>query len=73
MAEQPAVTAHGYCTNTAPVPGTIRTVNAKNTGPKYFHLHGRRSPPWTNTPRTPLPSPPSSASPTSSPSRCTPA
>ncbi|MGW5209511.1 hypothetical protein ACWEQ5_33540 [Streptomyces griseoincarnatus] len=34
MADTPAVTAHGYCTNTTPVPGTIRTVNAKSTGPK---------------------------------------
>ncbi|MGW2696080.1 hypothetical protein ACWC3Y_30470 [Streptomyces sp. NPDC001296] len=42
MADTPAVTADGFCTNTAPVPGTIRTVNAKNTGPKFFHLHGRR-------------------------------
>ncbi|MFJ4748879.1 hypothetical protein [Streptomyces albogriseolus] len=24
------------------MPGTIRTVNAKNSGPKFFHLHGRR-------------------------------
>lgn len=42
MPETPAVTATGHCTNTIPVPGTIRTVNAKNTGPKFFHLHGRR-------------------------------
>ncbi|GAA2917607.1 hypothetical protein GCM10010478_16820 [Streptomyces erythrogriseus] len=42
MADTPAVTAHGYCTNATPVPGTIRTVNAKSTGPKFFHLHGRR-------------------------------
>ncbi|MER7870554.1 hypothetical protein GTY64_31590 [Streptomyces sp. SID8376] len=42
MADTPAVTANGYCTNTTPVPGTIRTVNAKSTGPKFFHLHGRR-------------------------------
>jgi hypothetical protein len=39
VAEKPA--ANGYCTNTTPVPGTIRTVNAKNTGPKFLHLHGR--------------------------------
>ncbi|MFF0794640.1 hypothetical protein [Streptomyces spiralis] len=42
MADTPAVTADSYCTNTAPVPGIVRTVNAKNTGPKFFHLHGRR-------------------------------
>ncbi|MEU0853557.1 hypothetical protein ABZ387_37460 [Streptomyces flaveolus] len=42
MPETPAVTATGHCTNTIPVPGTIRTVNAKNTGPKFFRLHGRR-------------------------------
>ncbi|GAB2768119.1 hypothetical protein [Streptomyces bullii] len=41
-AEKPAVTDNGYCTNTAPVPGTIHTVNAKNTGAKFFRLHGRR-------------------------------
>ncbi|WP_405576099.1 hypothetical protein [Streptomyces sp. NBC_01092] len=41
MSVKPATTPDGYCTNTAPVPGTIRAVNAKNTGPKYFHLHGR--------------------------------
>jgi hypothetical protein len=40
--DAPAVTANGYCTNTTPVPGTIRTVNAENTGPKFLHLHGRR-------------------------------
>lgn len=42
MADKPAVTAHGYCTNTTPIPGTLRTVNAANTGAKFFHLHGRR-------------------------------
>ncbi|MGX1915981.1 hypothetical protein ACWIID_45470 [Streptomyces phaeochromogenes] len=41
MADTPTVTANGYCTNTTPVPGTTRTVNAKNTRPKFFHLHGR--------------------------------
>ncbi|MEJ8654942.1 hypothetical protein [Streptomyces sp. MS1.AVA.4] len=42
MADKPATTAHGYCTNTTPVPGTLHTINAKNTGPKFRHLHGRR-------------------------------
>jgi hypothetical protein len=42
VADTPAVTANGYCSNTTPVPGTLRTVNAKNTGPKFFRLHGRR-------------------------------
>ncbi|WP_427168767.1 hypothetical protein ACQF4J_46905 (plasmid) [Streptomyces sp. C1-1] len=42
MSDKPALTPDGYCTNTKPVPGTIRAVNAKNTGPKFFHLHGRR-------------------------------
>ncbi|MFF9171862.1 hypothetical protein ACF1AY_35840 [Streptomyces sp. NPDC014776] len=42
MADKPAVTADGYCTNTTPVPGTVRTVNAKNAGTKFLHLHGRR-------------------------------
>ncbi|MGW2651699.1 hypothetical protein ACWC2T_44240 [Streptomyces sp. NPDC001393] len=42
MADTPAVTPDGYCTNTTPVPGTARTVNASATGPKFFRLHGRR-------------------------------
>ncbi|MFD4588321.1 hypothetical protein [Streptomyces sp. NPDC058434] len=42
MADRPAATALGYCTNTAPVPGTLRTINAKDIGPKFRHLHGRR-------------------------------
>ncbi|WP_258564368.1 hypothetical protein [Streptomyces himalayensis] len=32
MTDTPAVTSDGYCTNTTPVPGTIRTVNASLTG-----------------------------------------
>ncbi|MEU6371261.1 hypothetical protein ABZ876_37695 [Streptomyces sp. NPDC046931] len=31
MADTAAVTADGICTNITPVPGTIRTINAKNT------------------------------------------
>ncbi|MEU6261463.1 hypothetical protein [Streptomyces sp. NPDC047043] len=42
MSDKPAVTPDGYCTNKEPVPGTIRTINASATGPKFFHLHGRR-------------------------------
>ncbi|MFE9024392.1 hypothetical protein ACFYNL_38410 [Streptomyces sp. NPDC007808] len=42
MSDKPAATPDGYCISTQPVPGTIRTVNAKNAGPKFFHLHGRR-------------------------------
>ncbi|MFF8848280.1 hypothetical protein ACF08N_37460 [Streptomyces sp. NPDC015127] len=42
MADTPAVTADGYCTNTTPVLCSIRTLNTKNTGPKFFRLHGRR-------------------------------
>lgn len=42
MADTPAVTVDGFCTNTAPIPRTVRTVNANNTGPKFFRLHVRR-------------------------------
>ncbi|OIJ93237.1 hypothetical protein BIV25_25995 [Streptomyces sp. MUSC 14] len=42
MPDKPAATPDGYCNNSKPVSGTIRTLNAKRTGPKFFHLHGRR-------------------------------
>ncbi|MGW7365427.1 hypothetical protein ACWGI8_18785 [Streptomyces sp. NPDC054841] len=42
MPDTPAVTANGYCTNTTPAPGTLRTLNANAAGPKFFRLHGRR-------------------------------
>ncbi|MFJ5779330.1 hypothetical protein [Streptomyces sp. NPDC093094] len=42
MADQAAVTADGYCTHTAPQPGSIRTLSTQGTGPKFFRLHGRR-------------------------------
>lgn len=42
MSDKPAATPDGYCTNKEPVAGTIRTINAFATGPKFFHLHGRR-------------------------------
>ncbi|WP_326757318.1 hypothetical protein OHB35_53305 [Streptomyces phaeochromogenes] len=42
MTDRPAMTPDGYCTNKKPVPGTLRTINASATGPKFFHLHGRR-------------------------------
>ncbi|MGW2556420.1 hypothetical protein [Streptomyces sp. NPDC001635] len=42
MRDKPAVSTDGYCTNKEPVPGTLRTINARATGPKFSHLHGRR-------------------------------
>ncbi|MCX5336879.1 hypothetical protein [Streptomyces sp. NBC_00140] len=42
MSDKPTATPDGYCTNKEPVPGTIRTINASATGPKFFRLHGRR-------------------------------
>ncbi|MER5184805.1 hypothetical protein ABT009_42060 [Streptomyces sp. NPDC002896] len=42
MGDKPAVTPDGYCTNTEPVPGNTRTVNAHAAGPKFFRMHGRR-------------------------------
>ncbi|WP_455362332.1 hypothetical protein [Streptomyces sp. SYSU K21746] len=42
MPDTPTVTRNGYCTNTTPVTGTTRMVNASDTGPKFRHLHGRR-------------------------------
>lgn len=42
MSEKPALTPDGYCTNKEPITGTIRTINATATGPKYMHLNGRR-------------------------------
>ncbi|MDQ0994818.1 hypothetical protein [Streptomyces sp. V3I7] len=40
MPSTPAA-SDGYCTNRAPVPGSVRTVNAYAAGPKFMRLHGR--------------------------------
>ncbi|MGW5657183.1 hypothetical protein [Streptomyces humi] len=41
MANQPTVTADGYCTNRTPVQGTARTANTAGLGSKFSRLHGR--------------------------------
>ncbi|MDG4857094.1 hypothetical protein P8605_02790 [Streptomyces sp. T-3] len=42
MSGKPAATPDGYCTNTEPVFGTTRQVNAHALGGKFFKMHGRR-------------------------------
>ncbi|WP_406347019.1 hypothetical protein [Streptomyces sp. NBC_00648] len=42
MSDKPAATPDGFCSNTKPLTGTVRTINATKAGPKFFHLRGRR-------------------------------
>ncbi|MFJ5779729.1 hypothetical protein [Streptomyces sp. NPDC093094] len=42
MADHPASAADGHHPHTVLEPGSIRTLNTRNSGPKFFHLHGRR-------------------------------
>ncbi|MER6691127.1 hypothetical protein [Streptomyces minutiscleroticus] len=37
----PAVAANGYCTNTAPVPGSVRSTNTTALGSKFARLNNR--------------------------------
>ncbi|WP_406723381.1 hypothetical protein WJ438_00030 [Streptomyces sp. GD-15H] len=43
MADAPAVTADGYCTNTAPVAGSVRSTNTTALGSKFARMNNRPS------------------------------